>query len=114
MRTRCATGLRHSPTTGCQRSKRSGYARQHEVVICRRPPPRSGRRRQRSVADSPDRGVGVLVVELVAETAGDVDDLGSWLRMAVGPRRTLALAGGSGGERLIAPHGDLLAPGGHL
>jgi hypothetical protein len=36
MRTRCATGLRYSPKTGCQRSKRSGYARQHEVVICRR------------------------------------------------------------------------------
>src|SRR5205814_7005814 len=62
MRTRCATGLRYSPKNGCQRSKHPGLASRPGS------PP--------LVADGADGGVGVLVVELVADPARDVDDIG--------------------------------------
>ena len=58
MRTRCATGLRYSPWNGCQRSKDRRMFRP-------------------SVSHGPVGRVRVLVVDLIADTARDVDDLGT-------------------------------------
>src|SRR5690348_8184644 len=82
MRTRCATGLRYSPRDGSQRSKRR--------PVRASAPPR--RRRSGSAAEAPTRGsvadrtvghVGVLVVDLVRDPAGDVDDLSGGLADAL-------------------------------
>src|SRR5690242_11250241 len=95
MRTRCATGLRYSPKNGCQRSKHPGP---------RVPPWRlaalGGRRGTGCpglVADSPYGGVCVLVVELVADPVGDVDDVG----LVLGRRGRLA--GGLAGALPVGP-----------
>src|SRR5215469_16673993 len=70
MRTRCATGLRYSPWTGSQRSKLWRWS------ACRQ---WHGLGQPELVAYGSDGRVGVLVVELVADAAGDVDDRGGWL-----------------------------------
>src|SRR6516225_906202 len=95
MRTRCATGLRYSPKNGCQRSK---YRRLFAHLAVVRRPAGEG-----SVADGTFCGVGVLVVDLVADAGGDVDDLG--IRWGFGICRH-----GHGGRR---PGGLLVGARGH-
>jgi hypothetical protein len=67
MRTRCATGLRYSPRTGSQRSK---YWRCFAPGFPVDPS---------LVAYGANGGIGVLVVQLISDPAGDVDDLGGLL-----------------------------------
>src|ERR1035438_9434245 len=102
MRTRCATGLRHSPWTGSQPSKlRASSA----------PRRSAGRNRGTGAASVADRArccVGVLIVELVADPVGDVDDLGRRLGSRGGPCFPAALAGGAD------PKGRVFRPPAHL
>jgi hypothetical protein len=68
MRTRCATGLRYSPENDSQPSK-------------------GQRCLARSVADRAELGVGVLVVELVADALRQVDDVGPRAGLVGGSHR---------------------------
>src|SRR5689334_4063012 len=71
MRTRCATGLRYSPNgTGVSVANLAARSRRRRV-------PRGGCAGWAgpSIAAGPHLGVGVLIVELVADPARDVDDL---------------------------------------
>src|SRR5713101_7771393 len=79
MRTRCATGLRYSPWNGCQRSKDRRMFRP-------------------SVSHGPVGRVRVLVVDLIADTARDVDDLGT-ARHSGRVRHGVMVSPGSGGRR---------------
>ena len=72
MRTRCATGLRYSPKTGSQRTKRRA-----SPTSAYSAPPDVQPAAEVSIADCADGGVSVLVVKLVGDAAGDVDDLGA-------------------------------------
>src|ERR1700761_221227 len=79
MRTRCATGLRHSPKNVSQPSK-------------------GQRLLARSVAHRAQLGVGVLVVELVADVLGEVDDVSPGAGL-FDRERTLGRAGGRSRRR---------------
>src|SRR5450631_215563 len=94
MRTRCATGLRYSPKNVSQPSKGRG-------LLARKAADRP------SAADGAELGVGVLVVELVTDALGDVDDLGTRVRLG-GVRDQ---PGGHAGPRRAPRRGFGLAPG---
>ena len=72
MRTRCATGLRYSP-----KGTAVSVANAGRPLVPSASAARPRREAGPSVADGTHLGVGVLVVELVADPGRDVDDLGT-------------------------------------